>query len=266
MKVFISADIEGVTGINSWDETEKSHKDYEEFREQMTREVVAACEGALAAGATEIVIKDAHDSGRNLIAARLPREAKLIRSWSRHPYSMVWGLDETFDAVCFVGYHSPSGTNFNPLSHTMSSVAVAEMRLNGDYCSEFLMHTLVARSLQVPAVFCSGDKGLCGLIKEFDPQVETVAVNEGVGNATVSIHPDMACDLIRENVKKALTADLSRYDMAMPENYVLDTRYHKHVMAFKASHYPGAELIDPATVRFTADNILDVMRFVLFCV
>lgn len=77
MKVYISVDIEGCAGITHWDEAEKSHADYPEFREQMTREAVAAIEGAMAAGARDIWVKDAHDSGRNLLAAKLPKACGL---------------------------------------------------------------------------------------------------------------------------------------------------------------------------------------------
>lgn len=266
MRFFISADIEGVTGINHWDETNKNHPDYPEFRKQMTREVVAACEGALEAGAKEIVIKDAHDSGRNIIAAELPREAQLIRSWSRHPYSMVWGIDEGFDAAAFIGYHSPSGSADNPLSHTMSSRMVSEMHLNGELCSEFLLHALVARSHWVPVVFCSGDAGLCERVKKNDALIETVATNRGVGNATWAIHPDIAVEKIKSGVAKALKKDLKQYNMKVPEHFVLDVRFVKHIDAYRASHYPGAKATSATIVRFEADNILDLMRFILFCV
>lgn len=92
MKVYISVDIEGVAGITHWDEAEKAHPDYPEFREQMTREAVAAIEGAQAAGAKEIWINDAHDSGRNLITSMLPADMHLIRSWAGHPLCMVQEL------------------------------------------------------------------------------------------------------------------------------------------------------------------------------
>src|SRR3546814_17699783 len=89
MKIYISADIEGVDGITNWNEAEKNHPDYPEFRERMTEEVVAACEGAIAAGATEILIKDAHGSGRTILAERLPDCARLVRAWSGQPPARV---------------------------------------------------------------------------------------------------------------------------------------------------------------------------------
>jgi D-amino peptidase len=266
MRFFISADIEGVTGINSWDETNKNHADYSEFRKQMTREVAAACEGAFAAGAAEIVVKDAHDSGRNILASELPKGVQLIRSWSRHPYSMVWGIEENFDAAAFIGYHAPSGSNENPLAHTMSSNLVAEMHLNGELCSEFLLHATVARSHRVPIVFCAGDAGLCERVKQNDILIETVATNRGIGNATWSIHPDTAVEQIRTGITKALRKDLKQYNMEVPDHFILDTRFAKHIAAFRASHYPGAKTIAPTVIRYEADTILDVMRFILFCI
>src|SRR3546814_34479 len=130
MKIYISADIEGVAGITNWNEAEKNHPDYPEFRERMTEEVVAACEGAIAAGATEILIKDAHGSGRNILAERLPACARLVRGWSGHPLAMVQELDESFDAAMFVGYHSKAGTEANPLDHTLT-LRVAKLSING---------------------------------------------------------------------------------------------------------------------------------------
>ena len=79
MKIYITADIEGVTGVTHWDETDKTKPDYNEFREQMTAEVVAACEGAMNAGVSEIWIKDAHASGRNLVMEKLPEIVRLVR-------------------------------------------------------------------------------------------------------------------------------------------------------------------------------------------
>jgi D-amino peptidase len=156
MKVYISADIEGVAGITNWEEARKEHPTYPEFREEMTAEVVAACEGAIAAGASEILIKDAHGSGRNIIAQRLPDCARLIRGWSGHPLCMVQELDESFDALMFLGYHSKAGSDGNPLAHTLS-LKVSRLAINGETASELFMHSLAAAMFKVPVVFVSGD-------------------------------------------------------------------------------------------------------------
>ena len=98
MKVYISADMEGVTGVTHWDDVDHSKSVYSRFQKQMSLEVSSACKGALDAGANEIWIKDAHDTGRNILAEILPKGMKLIRGWSGHPYSMVQELDDSFDA------------------------------------------------------------------------------------------------------------------------------------------------------------------------
>src|SRR3569833_3342526 len=127
MKIYISADIEGTAGITHWEEADKTHATYMEFRERMTDEVVAACEGAIEAGANERANKtntkenqnkDAQETKHNNIAAKLPDCARLIRGWSGHPFSMVQELDASFDALLFVGYHATAGSDDNPLAHT----------------------------------------------------------------------------------------------------------------------------------------------------
>ena len=173
MKIYISADIEGVAGITNWNEAEKNHPDYPEFRERMTDEVVAACDGAIAAGATEILIKDAHDSGRNILAERLPDCARLVRAWSGHPLAMVQELDASFDAVLMVGYHSKAGTESNPLAHTIT-LRVARLSINGTLASEALIHSWAAALHRVPVVFLSGDQGICADAKGFNPGITTV--------------------------------------------------------------------------------------------
>lgn len=106
MKVYISADIEGITGTTTWSETELNLPDYIQFQQQMTKEVLAAIEGAIAGGATEILLKDAHDSARNLLLEDIPENVKIIRGWTNEPMCMVAGLDESFDRAIFIGYHS----------------------------------------------------------------------------------------------------------------------------------------------------------------
>ena len=149
MKVYISVDIEGVAGITHWDEAEKGHADWVEFREIMTREAIAAIDGARAAGATEIWVKDAHDSGRNLITTLLPPDVMLIREWSGHPYSMIQELDESFAALVMIGHHASVGSEGNSLAHTLNT-RTHMITLNGKPVSEFRLCALAAASLGVP--------------------------------------------------------------------------------------------------------------------
>lgn len=109
MKLFISADLEGVAGIVNWTEADIESSFSKYFTEQMTKEVNAACEAAIAAGATDILVKDAHSTARNLDPSKLPEQVKILRGWTRDPYSMMAGLDESFDGVLFIGYHAAAG-------------------------------------------------------------------------------------------------------------------------------------------------------------
>lgn len=263
MKIYISADIEGVTGVTHWDETELDKPESVTPREQMTAETVAACEGALEAGATEVWVKDAHDSARNLIASKLPRAARLIRGWSRHPLLMMQELDETFDAALLIGYHSRAASNRNPLAHTLSGMAM-RMRLNGRDASEFLINSFAASSLNVPVVFVSGDKGLCEEVGEVNAYIQTVAVKEGFGTSTISIHPDLAAETIKTSVFQALKGDLKKCLLPIPLRFVIEVEYKDPAHAYQYSFYPGAQLADSVTVRFETDRYFEILRFLLF--
>jgi D-amino peptidase len=263
MKVYISADIEGTTGITNWEEAEKPHATYQEFRERMTDEVVAACEGAIEAGAKEILIKDAHDSGRNIISGRLPDCAKLIRGWSGHPFSMVQELDESFDALLFVGYHSKAGSDDNPLAHTLR-LRVAHLAFNGEIASEFQIYSYAAALVKVPGVFLSGDAGICADAQKINPGIVTVPVSRGIGPSTLSIAPSLAVKEIREGVARALKGNRAACRLTLPKHFVLEIKYTTPIDAYRASWYPGARLSAPRTVQFESDDYFEVLRAIKF--
>jgi len=263
MKVYISVDIEGIAGITHWDEASKNHADYPEFREEMTREAVSACEGAIAAGAREILLKDAHDSGRNIIGARLPECARIVRGWSGHPLSMVQELDATFAAVLFIGYHSKAGAETNPLAHTLTT-SVSAIKLNGAAISEFQMHTYAAAMFGVSAAFVSGDQGLCDDVAKLNPNIRTLAVSQGIGPSTVSMAPALANRLIRERTAEALKGDLAANKVKLPDAFTLDIGYIGPTRAYKASWYPGARHIGDSTVRFETKDYFEVLRALKF--
>jgi D-amino peptidase len=265
MKVYISADIEGVAGITNWEEARKEHPTYPEFREEMTAEVVAACEGAIAAGASEILIKDAHGSGRNIIAGRLPDCARLIRGWSGHPLCMVQELDESFDALMFLGYHSKAGSDGNPLAHTLS-LKISRLAINGETASELFMHSLAAAMFKVPIVFASGDKGICADAKALIPGITTVPVSEGIGPSTVSIAPRRAQKLIQEGARAALGSDLAACRLALPEKFTLEITYDNPVEAYRVSWYPGMTKTGPQTVRFENSSYFEILRAIRFAI
>jgi D-amino peptidase len=263
VKVYISADIEGVAGITHWDEARKSHAAYPDFREAMTREVIAACEGAIAAGATDILIKDAHGTGRNVIAEHLPSCARLIRGWSGHPLMMLQELDASFAAVCLVGWHAGAGWETNPLAHTLTGT-VAEMRLNGAPTSEFRLAAYSAASVGVPVVFVSGDDGLIADVATVNARIHGLAVSRGVGDSTISLAPAKARADIRAGVEKALGDDRKAMLAPLAPHWVLEVVYANPTEAYKMAQYPGARHIGKRTVRLETDGFLDVMRALLF--
>lgn len=262
MKVYISVDIEGITGVTSWDETELNHPDHRAAALQMTREMLAACEGAIAAGATEILIKDAHDSARNMDITDLPGEARIIRGWTNTPESMMAGIDETFDAAVFIGYHSGAGYDGNPLAHTMNQ-GNNHVKINGRKAAEFDMNTYVAAYYGVPVVFVSGDEQLCHHAKELVPEIETVGVKSGIGNATFSIAPKKACQLIADGVKTGLEK-IEQCKIQSPETFEMEINFKNAVSALRGAYYPGAVQVDEKTVRFTGKDIQEMMTARMF--
>lgn len=265
MRIYITADIEGVTGTTHWDDTDKNKPESKEFREQMTAEVKAACEGALSAGASEIWVKDAHDSGLNLYAAKLPHEARLVRAWSGHPFSMMQELDGSFHAALAIGYHSRAGADGSPLAHTLTG-SVVHAKINGQYASEFMISAYTAAMVGVPFVFLSGDEALCEEAQALIPGLTAVGVKFGVGETTVSIHPEVAVERIRAGVEAALQADVSRCLVSLPERFELEVRYRRHGDAYRAGFFPGACQTGPHSVQLETDDYFDVLRFLQFCV
>lgn len=263
-KIFLSSDIEGTCGIAHWDETERGKQDYLQFSAQMTREVAAACQGALQGGADTLLVRDAHDSARNINPAELPEEARIFRGWAREPFSMMSGLDESYDGVIFTGYHSAVGWNGNPLSHTMNSQNIS-IFVNGEVMSELMMNSLTAAMKGVPVLMVTGDRMLCDWFHTKVPDAMTVPVNEGVGDGCISMHPDRAVREIRAAAKKAMTLDANRCLYPMPERFEVEVTFRLHQKARSASWYPGAAQTGDRTVRFVSDQWMDVLTFFHFC-
>ena len=161
MKVYVSADIEGIAGVTHSDETEIGKPGYE------------ACEGAAQAGAREILVKDAHDTGRNLTPADLPPGTELHRGWASHPLAMVEGLDPSFAGLLLVGYHAPAGSVGSPLAHTLSPQLHA-VTINDRPASELLLVAHSAAYVGVPLLFVSGDAETCAEAQRLNPDHEEV--------------------------------------------------------------------------------------------
>ncbi|MBW2367658.1 MAG: M55 family metallopeptidase, partial [Deltaproteobacteria bacterium] len=263
MKIYISADIEGIVGVTDRDEIIKNSPGGKDFLEQMTAEVAAACEGAHDAGATQILVKDAHGPARSIIPAKLPTGVNLVRGWSGHPYGMMDQLDDTFQAAMMIGYHAGAGSAGNPLAHTFNGTFFNCIKLNGQYASEFLLNTYTAAMLKVPVVFVSGDKGICDEVSTFNHNIATVAVKNCIGNATNSLHPDTAVEKIKAAVTEVLKGEVSKCHVALPDHFSMEVKFAWAPVAYKPSFYPGAALHpkDPSIVTFETDSYFEVLRF-----
>ena len=263
MKVYISADIEGISTTTRAEDTRAAEADYPYHARQMTREVLAAIEGATEAGATEIVLRDAHGKGANIDITCLPRHVKVIRNWEGHPYMMVQGIDNSFDAAMFVGYHCAAGGIGNPISHTMTG-RTQKVTVNDMPLSEFLLYSWCAANEGVPAVFLSGDEMICEQGSEVYPWLTTAAVKTGIGSSTFSVAPDLAVDMIREGARKALEQDLSACQPQIPEHFSVRLTYKDHTEASTMSYFPGAFRVDSHTVGLEEDDVFELARKLKF--
>jgi D-amino peptidase len=263
MKIYMSSDIEGTAGITHWDEARKGKDLYAEHVKLMTDEVVAACSGAIRAGATEITLKDAHGTGRNITTSALPDMVRIIRGWSGHPYAMIQDIDESYDALIMTGYHSGAGTGGHPLAHTMTGFA-KQIRINGDVTSEFMLNRWATATYQVPTVFVSGDQALCDTVKALDSQIETVATMEGIGESTNSMMPGPACQKMLEGVEKALSHITSIKPATLPDHFDVEIVCATYEGSFSGSFYPGMSLKEPHVLSFQSNDIFEVMRMLKF--
>lgn len=262
MKVYISADIEGITGTTVWPETELNLPEYQFFQKQMTKEVLAAIEGAVAGGATEILLKDAHDSARNILLDELPENVKIIRGWTNDPMCMVAGLDDSFDRAIFIGYHSEGGSERNPLAHTLS--LLADVKINGEYASEFIINTYAAALHNVPVAFVSGDQGLKEHIARYNGNIVTYATKEGIGSATINVSPQKTLKETKQLVEQAMKVDREVIQVELPKYFNVEIIYKDHLKAYRNSFYPGATYRPHNTVEFETSDYYEVLRILQF--
>ena len=260
LKVFISVDMEGIAGVIHWEEVTRGSSEYPLFRKLMTQETNSAIEGALAAGATEILVRDGHGSFRNILPDLLRPEAELLRDWSGGPLIMMEGIDETFDAVIFLGYHAQAGTPNAVLEHTMAS-SFYDVFLNGKKMGEAGINGTIAGHFGVPVVLIAGDLAATNQVRELFGDIETVAVKEGIGQAAKMLHPQKAQEMIKKTTEKALKRlkDFKPYKLNPP--YKLEITFTDEKFANTASWIPGAKRSGNRSVSFTSKDFMDVVKF-----
>jgi len=260
LKVFISVDMEGISGVIHWDDVSRKGDDYSLFRKLMTQETNAAIQGALDAGATEILVRDSHGSARNILPDLLRPEAVLLRDWSGGPLSMMEGIDETFDAVIFIGYHARAGTPDAVLKHTMTGT-IYDVELNGKKMPEAGINAAIAGQFRVPVVLIAGDLAVIQQAKELFGDIETVVVKEGIGKAAKMLHPQKAQEMIKKKTTEALKRlkDFKPYKLSPP--FTMVVTFTDEEIAYRASWIPGAKRAGDRSVSFTSNDFREVLKF-----
>jgi D-amino peptidase len=258
LKVFISVDMEGIAGVVTSEECSSSGPDYGYFRRIMSHEANAAVLGAFDAGATEVYVRDSHGSARNILPDLLDPRAKLLRDWSGGPMSMMEGIDETFDAVVFIGYHARAGTADAIIDHTMSG-NVMDLAINGVSLPEAGANGLIAGHFGVPVVFVAGDQGIVDQVEALFGSVGTYATKQGYGAASLGVHPEVAQRGIRAGVANAVR-NRDRFEpFTLNRPYTMVLKLKTEASVYNGSFFPGAQRTGDWELTYMADDILQVM-------
>lgn len=259
MKVYISVDMEGVAGVVSWSQVTPGTPEYEHARQWMIEEANAAILGAFEAGATEVVVNDSHNGMRNLLPHALHPKARLI-SGGLKEHGMMAGIDSSFAAAMFVGYHA-SGGGYGVLAHTWST-SVIGVRLNGVAVGEWGLNAMMAGEFGVPIVMVTGDDCTCDEVRVgLAGPVETVIVKRALTKyAAESLPREEAVQAIRSGAMAALgpTREIPPYRPRNPVQIEVDLNATQ--LADSAAMVPKAERVGPLTVRYTADDGLEAFR------
>lgn len=220
MKILIATDMEGITGVTTWDQVTPGHAEYARFRKLMTQDVNAAVRGACDAGADEIIVADGHWNGSNILIEELDPRARL-NSGSPSPFSMMQGIEESVDGVMFIGYHARNGSPSAILDHTWSSRTVANVWLNDILTGEYGLNAAVAGHFGVPVIMVSGDQTACAQVTELLGDVETAVVKQAAGRfAAECLAPDVTQGIICLNAERAVQRLV---EGEVPDPFVLDT-------------------------------------------
>lgn len=259
MRVYISADMEGASGVVHSAQTEPGAREYERACALMLGDVNAAIEGALAAGASYILVNDSHWIMRNLKIEDLHPAAELI-SGSPKPYSMVQGLDASFDAAFFVGYHGMAGSSPATIDHTYTEDSVYRVLINDHVVGELGINALFAGYYGVPVALVTGDQALAAEARELlGDQVTTVEVKEAYSRSAARCLPlEVARERIRAGAQQALARRGSPLRPGSPLTLQVD--FMKSSQADMAELMPGAERSGPRSVRFVHADYVQIYR------
>ncbi len=267
LKVLISVDMEGVAGVVTMDQLAPASFEYERFRRFMTSEALAAVEGARQAGATEIVVTDAHGNEQNLLIEQFPPDVRIVRGSPRH-LGMMGGLDSTFDAVMFVGYHASTHNSAGVRAHTFSSARFTRVTLNGNPVTEGAWNAAIAGNFNVPVVFASGDNAAIAEIRSAIGNIEAVETKKTLGfHSAETLTPEASQKLIREKAAAALK-DISKWKPYRVADPITVSISFKSIMPVEAASFLKQTFtrIDSHTLRFNAKDMpeaSDILEFLM---
>lgn len=260
MKIYISADIEGISGIVNWNFTFQEGYEYTRGRKLMTEEVNAAVKGAKLAGATEILVNDSHGPMTNILIEELDEDVKLI-SGNKKYLGMMEGINESFDAVMLIGYHARHNTS-GVLAHTYSGQIIQEVKINGTAVGEFEFNTMVAGHYGVPVIFVSGDDIISKQVKEFNENIETLVVKYAHSRYTAEcIQPKKVHKLMEKAVYETIiNKPQSIRPYKLKGDVELEIAFMNSGLCEAAMFMPGAEMIAPNRVRYIAKDIVEAYK------
>ena len=266
LKVYISADMEGVTGAVTGDQLGPAGFEYQRFRQFLTDEVNAAITAARGAGATEILVSDSHGNGENLLIDQLPDDVTIVRSWPR-PLMMMEGIDETFDAVLFIGYHASTANTSGVRAHTISSANLTSVKINGVEMTEGSINAAIAGDFGVPVVMVSGDDATIEEVRSVVGEIEGAVVKWSLGfHSARTLTPARGQEVIAEHVGRALRrlGDFRPYSVG--DRPTIEISFKNYMPAEVIAYLPNVERVDSHTVRFQGANMVEISKFIEFVV
>ncbi|MFF4567921.1 M55 family metallopeptidase [Streptomyces sp. NPDC001435] len=262
MKVYISADMEGISGLVDAEDVQPAGSDYERGRVMMTEDVNAAISGALSGGATDILVNDAHGPMRNLLPDRLHQRARLIKGRPK-PMSMLEGLDSDFAVVLCIGFHARAGSP-GVMSHSFMGHEIEDMWLNGQLVGEIGLLHATAAALNVPVGLLSGDDAACAEMAQWDTDVTTVSVKLARDRFAAELRPVVearaAIQAAAHNVVAELSASSREQSQSPPvDPCTLAVRWQSAAVATHLLGIPGVTMRDARTVE-AVGKMVDLYR------
>lgn len=265
MRLYISADIEGIVGVVTRDHTSPEGFEYDRARDWMTDTVVAACEAAQEAGATEIVISDSHGNGESLKIDRLPESVQLVRSWPR-PLTMMQGIEVgEFAGALLIGYHAGGSNPSGVLAHTLSGGSFQEVRVNGQVLNEAGLNAAIAGHYGVPVIYASGDDVATAEIRDILGDIETTTVKWAHGTRSArTLMPAAAHAAVRAGVKRSIARIGEARPFRLKGPLALEVRFRDRLKVEHLSYLRFITQVDTYTIRYEAEDAIDMSKFLMF--